>query len=66
MRLTTASAAVPSGVLPRTIGRTGTASGLRPALVNYEEKLEGFQVGALNIAKSGGMVPFMVIANWKK
>jgi len=34
--------------------------------VNYAESLQGFQVGVLNIAKSGGMFPVMVIANWKK
>ena len=34
--------------------------------MNYAEKLQGFQIGVLNIAKSGGMFPFMIIANWKK
>jgi hypothetical protein len=44
----------------------GTEGGLQLAAVNYAEKLQGFQIGVLNIDKSGGMFPFMIIANWKK
>ena len=45
----------------------GKASGLQWAgAFNYAESLQGFQLGVLNIAKTGGMFPFMIIANWKK
>ena len=40
--------------------------GLQLAVVNYARKLDGVQIGVLNIIKEGGFFPVMVIANWTK
>jgi hypothetical protein len=44
----------------------GHGPGLQLAILNYAESLQGVQIGLLNIAKTGGTFPAMVIANWKK
>ena len=40
--------------------------GLQVAFVNYAATMKGVQIGAVNIIKSGGMFPVMIIANWGK
>jgi hypothetical protein len=54
------------GFLLGTFNYTMNGGGLHLALINYAEKLQGVQIGAVNIIKQGGMFPVMVIANWSK
>ena len=54
------------GLLLGTVNYTANGGGLHLAFVNYAEKLQGVQIGAVNIIKQGGMFPVMVIANWSK
>jgi hypothetical protein len=54
------------GLLLGTFNYTMNGGGLHLALINYAEKLQGVQIGAVNIIKQGGMFPVMVIANWSK
>jgi hypothetical protein len=48
------------------VNYAANAGGLQLALINYAEKIDGFQIGAINIIKEGGFLPVMIIANWSK
>ena len=54
------------GLLWSGVNYAGTGGGLHIAFLNYAERMQGVQVGVLNIIKEGGAFPFMVIANWGK
>jgi hypothetical protein len=48
------------------VNYAGEGGGLQLALLNYAEQMKGVQIGVINIIKTGGMFPVMVIANWGK
>lgn len=48
------------------VNYAGEGGGLQLALLNYAERMKGVQIGVVNIIKTGGMFPVMVIANWGK
>ena len=48
------------------VNYAGEGGGLQLALLNYAERMKGIQVGVVNIIRTGGMFPVMVIANWGK
>ena len=54
------------GLLWSGVNYAGNGGGLHIAFVNYAERMDGVQIGVLNIIKEGGMFPLMVIANWGK
>ena len=54
------------GLLWSGVNYAGSGGGLHVAFVNYADRMDGLQLGVLNIIKEGGAFPFMVIANWGK
>ena len=54
------------GLLWSGVNYAGSGGGLHIAFVNYADRMDGVQLGVLNIIKEGGMFPVMVIANWGK
>jgi hypothetical protein len=49
------------------VGQSGNPfNGLQISLVNYARRIDGVQVGLINIIKENGQFPVFPIVNWGK